>query len=137
MTEVMQAHTPNPSNPVACNDRIYMDVFASFMRRCQFTSRFVSIDKDLSGLVQSSSLLHDLALAIGALEASRRASCTQLHASDRSQARAYKFYGNALSALRRELAKAGAADREDVLWSTFLFGLFEVSTTCNNRGFEG
>jgi hypothetical protein len=131
-TETMYAQRPTLCHPSACDGTIYVDLFASFMQRCQFTNRFVSVDKDLLGLVQSSHLLYDLALAIGALEASRRASYTQLHASNRTYTRAFMLYGNALSALGREIAKTGAADREEVLWSTSLLGLFEVSSTHSN-----
>lgn len=105
-----------------------MDLFAAFIRRCQFTSEFASVNKDLLCLVHSSHLLHELAVAIGALEGSRRASCSQVHSPVKARAMAFMCYGNALNALRQELAKVGAAHREDVLWSTFLFGLFEVST---------
>lgn len=114
-----------------------MDLFAGFMQRCQFTSGFVSVEKDLCLLAHSSHLLHGLALAIGAFEASRRASCSQLHAPDRTRVVALTYYGNALKTLREQLAKAEASLCEDVLWSTFLFGLFEVSIVRYRRRSNG
>lgn len=105
-----------------------MDLFAAFIQRCQFTSGFSSVNKEFYCLIHSSRLLHDLALAIGALEASRRASCSHSHTPNKARAMSFRCYGSALSALRQELDRAGAAHREDVLWCTFLCGLFEVST---------
>jgi hypothetical protein len=129
-TEAVSARTVNRCNPRVQNDSVYMDLFSAFIQRCQFTSEFVSVDKDLFDLLHSSRLCYDLAIAIGALEASRRSSCSQLYAPGKTRAMAFMCYGNALKALQEKLAKAGAAYCEDVLWSTFLFGLFEVSNTC-------
>ena len=126
-TEVISARTTTRCNPRTQDGSIYMNLFAAFIQRCQFTSGFVSVEKDLVCLINSSHLLYDLALAIGALEASRRPSCSQLYTTDKARIAAFRHYGNALNALQGQLAKAGAAHREDVLWSTFLFGLFEVS----------
>lgn len=127
-TQTIRAQTASISSPRPHNDSVYLDLFAAFLRRCQFTGGFVHLDRDLFDLVHSSPLLQDLALAIGALEASRMASSSPLHAPGRARATAFTCYGKALKALRDQLAMAGAAHREDVLWSTFLFGLFEVST---------
>jgi hypothetical protein len=127
-TQVKRAQTASISSPRPDDDSVYLDLFAAFLRRCQFTSGFIHVDRDLFDLVHSSPLLQDLALAIGALEASKRASCSPLHVPGRARASAFTCYGKALKALREQLAMPGAADREDVLWSTFLFGLFEVRT---------
>jgi hypothetical protein len=127
-TQVTRAQTASMSSPRPHNDNVYLDLFAAFLRRCQFTGGFIHVDRDLFDLVHTSPMLQDLALAIGALEASRRASCSLLHAPSRARATAFACYGKALKALREQLAMAGAAHREDVLWSTFLFGLFEVNS---------
>lgn len=122
--------TVAPTRSLKTQDNIiYMEMFAAFSRRCQFTDSFVSIDRDLFGLIQMSPMLHDIALGIGALEASRRPSCTRSHSPEKARAVAFIRYGNALHMLRHRLAKAEAIHSEDLIWCTFLFSLFEVSNS--------
>jgi hypothetical protein len=104
----------------------YLDHFASFIRRCQFTREFASVSTDLAPLIQASPSLRDLAVAIGALDASRRGSVSSFRGRESPGCIAFRCHGRSLRALRARLATADGAHGEDALWSTFLLGLFDV-----------
>lgn len=108
---------------------MYLDFFTAFLRRCQFTCNFVAaVEGELMGLVQRSRVLGGVARALGALEGSRRGDgCRRENASDEMRATAYVWYGRALGLLRGAVGERDIAGRDDVVWSSFLLGLFEVS----------
>lgn len=110
------------------NETIYLDQFGLFMKKCQFTKAFASVTADLMPLVQTSPSLQDLAGAIGALEASRRASVRSFRGQESPQIAAFRLYGRSTRALRRQLETTEPGKYQDILWSTFLLGLFEVRT---------
>lgn len=103
-----------------------MDYFELFLRRCQFTKGFASATPDLMALVQGHLSLRKVAMAIGALDASRRSSVRSLHGHDSPHHAALTLYGESIRALRARLSTTASLDSEDILWSTFLMGLFEV-----------
>lgn len=107
-------------------DTVYLDYFALFLRRCQFTKGFASATPDLMALVQSHVSLRKVAMAIGALDASRRSSVRSLHGRNSPQHAALTLYGESIRALRTRLSMTPSLGSEDILWSTFLMGLFEV-----------
>lgn len=111
------------------NETIYLDQFGLFMKKCQFTRGFASVTTDLMPLVQTSPSLQDLARAIGALEASRRASVRSWCEQESPQIVAFRLYGRSIRTLRRQLETTEAGKSQDILWSTFLLGLFEVCTS--------
>ncbi|CAG5158150.1 uncharacterized protein ALTATR162_LOCUS5008 [Alternaria atra] len=134
VTEIAPVSSTMPSQLSRQDDDVYLDLFAAFIRRCQFTSGFVSVDSDLISLIYTSPLLHNLAVAIGALEASRRVSCSKTYESRTAQVVAFKSYGRAIAALRSRLTITKALHFEDVLWGSFLLGLFElISETSGER----
>ncbi len=106
------------------SDDLYLDHFASFMQHCHFTHRFGSVASGLLPLLERSNLLQDLAVAIGALDASRRGS---IRSSASPKYIAFRSYGRSIQSLQCRLEDADAARSEDVFWGTFLLGLFEVS----------
>ncbi|POR31888.1 Uncharacterized protein TPAR_07908 [Tolypocladium paradoxum] len=127
-TAQLSTHVGQPS------DIIYLDHFASFIRRCQFTRGFASISTDLAPLIQASPSLRDLAVAIGALDASRRGSVSSFRGRESPRCIAFRSHGRSLRALGARLATADAAHGEDVLWSTFFLGLFELISETSGDG---
>lgn len=112
---------------------IYFDHFASRMQRSQFTREFQKVATDLLPLIHSSSALHDITLAIGALDASRRCS---VQSRDSPKETAFRLCGNSIRAFQRRLESlpCGGPD-EDLLWVTFFLGLFEASSVQICPGF--
>ncbi|KND91844.1 hypothetical protein TOPH_03447 [Tolypocladium ophioglossoides CBS 100239] len=131
-TQCPTAQLPTPMGRPS--DIVYLDHFASFIRRCQFTREFASGSTDLLPLIHASPSLRDLAVAIGALDASRRGSVSSFSPRESPQCIAFRFHGRSLRALRARLATADAAHGEDVLWSTFLLGLFELISETSGDG---
>ncbi|KAI5458297.1 fungal-specific transcription factor domain-containing protein [Mariannaea sp. PMI_226] len=115
-----------PTNLHTHDDVLYLNYFALFMQRCQFTRRFIAITSDLLPLVHTSPSLRDLTLAIGALEASRRGSVELLTHRASPKYTAFSKYGKFLQALHSRLNSADAPVEEDTLWITFLLGIFEL-----------
>lgn len=105
---------------------IYLDHFVSFIQRCQFTRGFASATADIVRRIHTSQSLHDLTVAIGALEASRTPSVRSGLLRDSPLYIAFSFYGKSIQTLNHKLETADALHCDDVLWSTFLLGLFEV-----------
>jgi hypothetical protein len=105
----------------------YLDQFVSIMMSCHFTPKFPSIATKLLPSMEQNEQLKDIAIAIGALEASRRGgvSTSSRHLAPRVVALA--SYQRALGGLQKKLELIDAVERDDVLWTTFLLGLFEVS----------
>lgn len=105
---------------------IFFKYFLAFIQRCQFTRRCASIGQDLVPLIQSSPHLLHIATAIGALEASRRGSSRAFYEQQSPHLIAFSSYHKSILAIRASLSCKGVAQREDILWGTFLLGLFEV-----------
>lgn len=70
--------------------------------------------------------LREVAMALGALDASRRASVTSWHGHESPHFAALNLYCRSIQSLRTKLAEAPSSCGDDVLWSIFLMGLFEV-----------
>jgi hypothetical protein len=113
---------PMPSQ----RDAQFLDYFANFLQRCQITSSFTSITEDLLPLLQSSGILRDIALGIGALEASRTGSIQSFEKRLSPHFDAYRLYGKCIEAFRKQLESKTYRPNEQTLWITFLLGLFEV-----------
>lgn len=107
-------------------DITYLEHFASFLQRSHFTREFASVSTDLISLVETSPSLRYIAVAIGALEASRRGSARSLLARQSPRYIAFGSYGSSLEALQSQISTGDAAHREGALWTTFLLGQFEV-----------
>ena len=108
-------------------DVIYLDYFDLFMKRCQFTEEFNNLGADLLPLIQTCPPLKEVARAIGALEASRRASVKSSRGRQSPYNVAFVSYGKSLKILQGQLQLSKALCSEGVLWCTLLLGLFEVS----------
>lgn len=97
-----------------------------FMGRCQFTEGFASVTANLVPVIEKSHSLRHVAIAIGALDVSRRSSVSSRRGQESPLYVALVSYGSSIQALRTKLAKSGSSQRDDVLWGTFLLGIFEV-----------
>ncbi|KAJ6784403.1 hypothetical protein PWT90_09464 [Aphanocladium album] len=95
-------------------------------QRCQFANGFASATTQLVPLMNGCSPLREVAMALGALEASRRASITSYYGKESPQVAAMNLYGMSIQSLRTKLAEAPLSCRDDILWSIFLMGLFEL-----------
>ncbi|KAL7935946.1 fungal-specific transcription factor domain-containing protein [Trichoderma chlorosporum] len=115
-------------------DEIYLSNFATSMLRCQFTRDFIHIARDLVPLMLTSPWLRDLAVAIGALDASRRASIKSFPERESPECIAYRSYSRSLQLLQQRLQTSDAAACESVAWSTFLLGLFELMSEASGEG---
>lgn len=76
--------------------------------------------------MNTSPALRDLGIAIGALDASRRASTRASLEHNWPQCVAYRSYSRSLQSLQQQLQKMDVTTGQDVAWTTFLLGLFEV-----------
>lgn len=111
--------------PVQSED-LYFDQFVAFIQRSQFTRDFAVVGHDLLPLLNASQSLRDLAQAIGALDASRRASVKSSMELTSPQVVAFRSYGKAIQSFQTQLQSSDIMRTEGALWTTFLFGLFEV-----------
>ncbi|PTB37977.1 hypothetical protein M441DRAFT_147301 [Trichoderma asperellum CBS 433.97] len=84
--------------------------------------------------MHTSPALRDLGIAIGALDASRRASTRTSLEQERPQCVAYRSYSRSLQSLQLQLQTKDAATSQDVAWSTFLLGLFELMAEPSGDG---
>ncbi|VUC25574.1 unnamed protein product [Clonostachys rosea] len=114
----------SPTTMPRPNESIYLDYFAIFMGRCQFTKEFATVASDLLPLISSSRPLNDLALAIGALEASRRGSLHTYRGADFPQVASFGFYGRSIRAFQMQIQTSQGIE-DDVLWTTFFLGIFD------------
>ncbi|KAL7905235.1 fungal-specific transcription factor domain-containing protein [Trichoderma velutinum] len=113
---------------------LYLSSFAASLLRCQFTRDFTDIAQDLLPLMQTSPPLRNLAIAIGALDAGRRSSIRSFAQKESPQCVAYRSYNRSLQSLQQRLQTSDAAVCEDVAWSTFLLGLFELMSESSGEG---
>ncbi|GAM84870.1 hypothetical protein ANO11243_028720 [Dothideomycetidae sp. 11243] len=116
-----------PAQIIKQADIVYLDYFKTFIQRFNITLDFGSVGDDLVPLVGNSVALRHVAVAIGALEASRRGSITP---PGRQSPRlvAFTAYGSSIQALQRQISTDKLAYGEDMLWGTFLLGVFERMT---------
>lgn len=114
---------------------IYLNSFAELLHRCQFTKDFIHIGRDLLPLMHTSPALRDLGIAIGALDASRRVSTRASLDNNWPQCVAYRSYSRSLQSLRLQLQTKGVDMGQDVAWTTFLLGLFELMAEPSGDGF--
>jgi hypothetical protein len=110
----------------AKSDVTYLDYFGFFMQRCQFTKESTNVVHDLLPLIQTCAPLREATIAIGALEASRRA--TVNFATDKQSPHnvALGSYGKSIQKLQVQLQSSDSMRCEGVLWCTLLLGVFEV-----------
>lgn len=109
------------------SDILYLDYFDLFMKRCLFTDEFNGLAADLLPLTQTCLPLVQVVTAIGALEASRRATVRSSRYQQSPYTVAFLSYGEAMKTLRARLQVSDAFRCGGVLWCTLLLGLFEVT----------
>ncbi|KAL7952950.1 hypothetical protein V8C34DRAFT_318603 [Trichoderma compactum] len=130
---ILEAATLPLQMQTRSND-LYLSSFAASLLRCQFTRDFTDIARDLLPLMQTSPPLRNLAIALGALDASRRSSIRSFTQKESPQWVAYRSYNRSLQSLQQRLQTSDAAVCKDVAWSTFLLGLFEVRIIASREG---
>ncbi|KAK0389690.1 hypothetical protein NLU13_3263 [Sarocladium strictum] len=81
---------------------------------------------DILQLLPATGPLLDIALAIGALEASRKGSARVRDKGEDPKRARLVIYGRSIRAFRDEIATPGFQPAEKTLWITFLLGLFEL-----------
>jgi hypothetical protein len=79
-------------------------------------------------IISRYSLLSNIAIAIGALDASRKGSIKSFNGTESPRNIAFRRCGISLKCLDAAVSTTNSVFREDVFWSTFLHGLFEVWT---------
>ncbi|KAH7184588.1 uncharacterized protein B0J16DRAFT_414077 [Fusarium flagelliforme] len=109
-------------------DVTYLEFFSLFMRRCQFTRASADLASDLLPLIQTCAPLQEAAIAIGALEASRRATVNFTSERQSPEIIALQSYGRSIRRLQAELDTLEASQCQGVLWCTLLLGLFDLMT---------
>lgn len=110
------------------SDTVYFDYFTRFMERCQFTQGFINLGADLLPLAQICPPLQEAILAIGALEASRRATVHSIDRQNSPHNVAFGSYCGSIRKLQDRLQTSDALRCQGVVWCTLLLGLFEVRT---------
>jgi hypothetical protein len=98
-----------------------------------FTTVFPSALSDLLALMTTSPVLDDAIQALGAMSASRLGTVGVRGEVVHLKVVATHFYQRAISTLRVFLSDKSHARGDDVLWATFLLGLFEVSRTPSQK----
>ena len=104
----------------------FIGCFLLFIQHNQFTASFQSLDTEILHLVCTSPVLYHSAVAIGALDASRRGSISAPKGRESPQYVAFCSYRTSIRVLQASISEKDAAQRDDVLWGTFFLGLFEV-----------
>ena len=104
----------------------FIGCFLLFIQHNQFTASFQSLDTEILHLVRTSPVLYHSAIAIGALDASRRGSISVSKGRESPQYVAFSAYRTSIRVLQASVSEKDAAQRDDVLWGTFFLGLFEV-----------
>ncbi|KAK4092258.1 transcriptional regulator family: Fungal Specific TF [Purpureocillium lilacinum] len=139
VTAIIVACHPPPSrnrSPPTPDDALFLDCFASFLqRRCHLTQAFVAaVATDLARLVHESAPVGDLAVAIGALDASRHGAVMASRGGRDARCAAFRAYGRAMRGLQARLSDPDAVTGDDVVWGTFLLGLFELMAEASGDG---
>ena len=105
---------------------LYMAHFSKVIQNCQFTERFSTAGVTLIDLMDGNQHLHEIAVALAALDISRRGQSRKHLPSSSPHVVAFASYQRAVSCLQDKLGVTNAPQQDDVLWTTFLLGLFEV-----------
>ncbi|KAI3559450.1 hypothetical protein CABS03_05193 [Colletotrichum abscissum] len=113
---------------------LYLDYFDLFMKRCLFADEFSGLAADLLPLAQTCLPLGQVVTAIGALEASRRATVKSSRGQQPPYTVAFVSYGEAVKTLRARLQVSDAFRCGGVLWCTLLLGLFELKLMTETSG---
>ncbi|EFY91084.1 hypothetical protein MAC_02970 [Metarhizium acridum CQMa 102] len=127
--EATRRTTPKLALPATVNndrESTYLGHFVAVIRNCQFTARFPLVATALLPVMSGNSHLSHVAIAIGALDAHRRAQVGASRDYPSPRIVAFTRYQRALASLQDELGSSNAPQRDDVLWTTFLLGLFEL-----------
>lgn len=111
------------------SDDLFRDQFVRFLCHCHFTKHFADLAPDILQLLPATGPLLDIALAIGALEASRKGSARVRDKGEDPKRASLVLYGRSIRTFRDEIATPGFQPAEKTLWITFLLGLFEVFST--------
>ncbi|KAI6753951.1 hypothetical protein HG530_013127 [Fusarium avenaceum] len=117
--------------PVQINEQFegtYLGYFNLFMQRCQFTKEFVNFGANILPLIHTCPPLREATIAIGALEASRRATVNSSHERKSPKQIAFGSYGRSIRQLQSWLQSADTASCQGSLWCTLLLTLFELTT---------
>ncbi|KAJ5327911.1 hypothetical protein N7452_008301 [Penicillium brevicompactum] len=114
---------------------IYLDHFASFIQRCHFSKDFAATNADIVTVMGKNPLLLNIAIAIGALDAGRKGSIRSFGMLEAPQQIAFRACGKSIQDLYSALSTTGSVFREDVFWSTFLHGLFELLAENSGNSF--
>lgn len=108
------------------DDAIYLDHFSSFLQRCHFSKGFAAINADMVTVIGKYPLLLHIAIAIGAMDAGRKGSVRSFSEVESPRQIAFRACGRSMQDLQSAISMANPVFREDVFWSTFLHGIFEV-----------
>jgi hypothetical protein len=114
---------------VQVNERFedtYLGYFSLFMQGCQFTQEFANFGADILPLIQTCPPLREATIAIGALEASRRATVNSSREQQSPNQVAFGSYGKSIRELQSWLQSADTPSCQGSLWCTILLTLFEV-----------
>ncbi|CRL25259.1 Fungal transcriptional regulatory protein, N-terminal [Penicillium camemberti] len=117
------------------DDTIYLDHFASFIQQCHFTKDFAAVNADIVTIIGKYPLLFHIAIAIGALDASRKGSIRSFGELESPQQIAFRACGRSIQDLYSAISTANSVFRDDVFWSTFLHGLFELMAENSGNSF--
>ncbi|KAI1071473.1 hypothetical protein LB507_005479, partial [Fusarium sp. FIESC RH6] len=104
----------------------YLEYFSLFMKRCQFTKDTADLASDLLRLIQTCEPLQEVAIAIGALEASRRATVNFSSERQSPGMAALRSYGSSIRKLQVELHSLNTSRSQGVLWCTLFLGIFDL-----------
>ncbi|KAJ5136311.1 hypothetical protein N7448_004865, partial [Penicillium atrosanguineum] len=108
------------------DDAIYLDHFASFLQRCHFSKDFAASNADIVTIIGKYPLLWHIAIAIGALDASRKGSIRSFGELESPRHIAFRACGRSIQDLHSAISTENPVFRDDVFWSTFLHGLLEL-----------
>ncbi|KFX86878.1 hypothetical protein V490_08756 [Pseudogymnoascus sp. VKM F-3557] len=112
----------------------FIGCFLLFIQQNQFTASFQSLDTEILHLVRTSPVLYHSAIAIGALDASRRGFISVPKGRESPQYVAFSSYRTSIRVLQASVSEKDAAQRDDVLWGTFFLGLFELLSDPSGEG---
>ncbi|CAI7616696.1 unnamed protein product [Penicillium discolor] len=99
-----------------------------------FTMGFASIVSDLLPLISTSPLLYHAVIAVGALDANRHTGGRALKRDKSPYVDAMTSYHKSMGILRSSLGNRDVMQQEDVLWTTFFLGLFELLSDESGEG---
>ncbi|KAH7014358.1 uncharacterized protein B0I36DRAFT_436373, partial [Microdochium trichocladiopsis] len=119
-----QSDIPLPINSPP--DVLFTDHFITFLATCQLTKRFSALAPEFIHFIQSPGPLRDIALAIGALETSRKGSIRSSGRRENTDSTALSLYGRSIRTFSKDIAAPTFQPGEEALWTTFLLGLFEL-----------